>query len=721
MSNTGVLAATEAELVALAARVTTLEQGTSDTGLAARVSAIEATLAAMKAALMGATAVITPPAGGGTVVTPPAGGGTVVTPPPGGGTTVTPPAGTVWTLADAFPADVSRAPYPSPPGSNQSVINGVFSGVPYIKDANDGLWGFVLDASGNPIPNNATNNPIWNGSAGYVNLINGGLSGDGAIEIRVDEIGPYYVSADGVSRRPNGTGGSEVISVGALTGAPYAPNVIPDPANTTIFPSNIGLAPTSPPGTHSRVYNGKVVGDPYVMSNANVPWMFKSDASGNAVPNNLTTNPGGNNNGGFVYTVNGVPSGDGAIDIRVGGDGVIYYTTADGTDRKPNGNGGSATLNPPPVTGGSATGAPPVVTAPGTPPADPTPLSPAPGATGTPITFGTGTPNATFGAAVALLAAGGSIKFGGTAGQVFLESPQLPAVALSIDGGGRVVNPGDANASYTPGAILDATGMADSVAGNAYAHQQGGVVPMVDAVISGWEIRKFGMLEAQSGGTGGVRNDGPGIFRLSELYLHDNEDGVGNHEGDQSVFYLQNILAFKNGLYTDGKSHNFYIPGSCTKLYVNGVTSISPVGAASGGIGLGGHALKTRATQMFIAGKNYFYSGDAACIDISGSMIASIGQAVPADGTTIQVPGRTVIQKKAGDDNHCIFNYGANGDVFGTLQVDADFIIDCDAPFINITGPVNFAPTCTFKNAAGVALPAGTIQVQGGGSATGLP
>jgi hypothetical protein len=277
---------------------------------------------------------------------------------------------------------------------------------------------------------------------------------------------------------------------------------------------------------------------------------------------------------------------------------------------------------------------------------------------------------------------------------------------LTIDGGGKVVNPGLRGATYAAVAVLDGAGVGSLVQG------QGGFVPLSDGVaIKGFEVRNFGLGVAHDG-TGGIRNNALGHFRAEDIFLHKNQMGIGPHMGDATFWNLKNILAIDCGLTNDqGYAHNFYMGGEVVTVE-GGITSIVNPGTTQG------HAFKSRAFENYFSGVNYFYSSDSSCIDLPSGTRAPF-----------TIAAGTVIEKKTGDANRVLFGYGAEGQPNGNAGGSGQptFIIPNDGNnYIVLTsGPVDFTGA-QFLFTDGSPVPAGRIVVQTGGgqpqgTVTGLP
>jgi hypothetical protein len=265
---------------------------------------------------------------------------------------------------------------------------------------------------------------------------------------------------------------------------------------------------------------------------------------------------------------------------------------------------------------------------------------------------------------------------------------------MTLEGGGKVVNAGQKNATYTAGAVLDAKGV------SSYVQGQGGIVPLASSTVRGWEVTGFGMQAAAHDGTGGVRNNSPGDFRLEEMYLHGNQMGLGPHGGDATVWHIRNVLSIDNGMPNDpGYAHNFYFDGDEVDVE-GGVTSIEHPNKGDG------HALKSRAHKISIDGTNYFSAYNTSVVDIPNGTVEPINFG----------PG-TTLEKVAGDENRVIFGYGLEGPTVGNtggVIHGWTFIVPNDGQnYYIITSATITLDGCKFLYTDGSPVKAGTIVAQG--------
>ncbi|HEY2010157.1 MAG TPA: hypothetical protein VGH23_14285 [Rhizomicrobium sp.] len=307
------------------------------------------------------------------------------------------------------------------------------------------------------------------------------------------------------------------------------------------------------------------------------------------------------------------------------------------------------------------------------------------GSTGRIITFGPGQANKTIAAALLTAAAGDVVRYpvAEPRGQIFSESVGVPD-GVTLDLGGRLTGGGTATPSWTAGAILDGTGIADPAG---YVRQMGGVVALGSMLLKGAEVRAFGMQARAAGGTAGLRaaGDTVGHIHVDNCHIHDNQNGIGPG-GSRTTITVTNAWLHDNQLDPTGLCHNIYASNTVTVLIVGpGVTSTQPPMPRRGG----GHAVKSRASNSTqIVGPCYLYSGDASCLDIP-------------DGSAAPCPiGHGVIfVKKAADVNHTVFGYCAESQINGTAGVHCvgvNIVASCPGPDILNNGFVSFDAACRF-------------------------
>jgi hypothetical protein len=450
--------------------------------------------------------------------------------------------------------------------------------------------------------------------------------------------------------------------------------------------------PMVPPGAPN--YDPKAIGNPYLTDVNGVIFQFVIDASGNVVAKASPGQPSG-----YAFAINGNQNPNGATELMIT-QGQFWFAGNWGATLFWYGPGGAHGNAPPPPLNAPRT--------PGTVggmPADPTPASVAPGSSGNVILCGPSQTIKTLTAAVAAAKPGDTIKL--DAGATFNESVAIP-VPVTIDGRGTVANPGLKDASFSGGAVIDGTGIADP---GGYAHELGGLVPLTDCIIRGCEVRGFGLQETSPGGTAGIRAGANGHITIDNCYVHDCQMGL--FSGGFTVDWLiRETLLLNCGLGSGavtgggGVTHNMYLAGA-VRVRVENVTSICPAGntksslRTTGYMG-GGHALKVRAAETIVVG-GYFAAPDASPIDIpDGSAEACF------------VYGAT-IHKNRGDVNYNVFSYGEESQTQGTAGaiVVATLDVKCKSPFFQI-GP-NSVVDFTGSNAGGV-----SFNVVGGGKAIGV-
>lgn len=483
------------------------------------------------------------------------------------------------------------------------------------------------------------------------------------------------------------------ISIGGGTPATSPVATVP-PVVTPVVPPPPAVDPTA-----SYWDSGTVSGAPYVQSAAGARWKFDPAAKCSI---------------GAGVAINGIdiPNWCATV-IKLGGDGFVYPFTTDGYWRRlrdMDAAGSGSVVGPPPpigapsaapATGGSTPTAPPAAPAAAASIADPTPASPAPGTSGK-VTAASPGGLAT---AIAAAAPGDTIQ---AAPGTYNESVGI-SVPLLVDGGGKVINPGDKSATYTTGAVLDGTGVANLREG------QGGFVPLADTYLRGWEATKWGYAAASNDGTGAVRNNRGGVFHYEDLYLHHNQMGIAPHVGDQVLVTLKNLLLVDNGLpQAPGYAHNIY--SYATHLIIQGgVTSIASQGSGDGHAGKFGNAV------LEIYGKNYFRAWNTSSVDIPHGTAKPF--IIKGDAN-----GGTTIEKLAGDPNRVLLGYGGernqgdNGNLGGNISGLA-FVIPNDGQqyYVISSGPISFDSTCRFLYSDGSPVKSGTFVVQGSGTVTGLP
>lgn len=467
-------------------------------------------------------------------------------------------------------------------------------------------------------------------------------------------------------------------SVGANSGAPASDFVKAGPL-------------ASYDGATIEVVNGEIIipdGAPntekVLFDKNGTPYAFALDASGAVIPH--TTSPHG-----FDWTAAGVVQNTGSIIMTIRR-GDLYY---EGDNVSSSGGhtlywykagGGLTPVSLPDPLSATPPAPPPM-------PSGPTPVSPAPGSTVNVVPVST-----TLADAIAAAVAGDAVSVASAA--AFAESVDIP-LALELLGGGSISGAGAATATVSTVATLDGASLVDPTG---YAHKLGGFVPMTDAIIDGWEITGFGLQETIAGGTAAVRNGAVSNFVVRDSYIHDCQNGIFSG-GFNATALVENCLIKNNGL-GDGRTHNIYVSAGVVMATFNSVTSIVAPKSANAnratGMMNGGHAVKSRANVTTING-GYFYASDATPIDI------------PDGSNAVCVITGATIEKKAGDANHGVLGYGVESEkngIAGVKFIGCTFILNCDAPFIQTQGPVDFDASCVFQGTK--------PSVSGSGLVTGL-
>lgn len=484
-------------------------------------------------------------------------------------------------------------------------------------------------------------------------------------------------------------------TVAPAIGAPTGTTTTPAPAPTQTptvdpyFPANPGNALfPSPLLSTTRVVNAAITGKPYVLDKTGAIWEFSTDASGNPIkttqidPFTVSTDA---TKVAYQFAVNGLVSTWGAVQIMLDASGVIWIHDGNGYWRScetaDNPNVGTRTGSPNttlPVAGTSATGGT-ITVAPV--PAPPTPSAVAPGSTGKTVLFGANQTYKTLAAAISAANPGDTVKAGPELAGMKVEESVPISKPLVLDGGGTLVGAGTASPTWTPGAILDATGIPDP---NGYAHQLGGLVPMADVVVQGWEIVGFGMLESSGGGTAGIRPGADCNVTVRGNNIHDNQNGLFSG-GFNTAWDVEGNWIHNNSL-GDGSTHDIYLSGGTHSLKLKGNT-ITMDPAAPGKAG-NGHPVKCRAPYFDSEG-NYFSSADSTDIDLPN------GTARPYTSKN------DYFYKPAGASNHGVIGYAMekqdNGLAGGTVS-GGTMDLQCDKPLYQATGGVTvFDNTIVWK------------------------
>jgi hypothetical protein len=469
------------------------------------------------------------------------------------------------------------------------------------------------------------------------------------------------------------------------------PTPTPTPTPVDYFPADPGSAPfPSPDNSSSQILNGAVSGAPYLRSKNGAIYSWALNASGTPValpaPANAPTFVG------YQLNINGSPITEATsppipqpISQMLTRNGGVYFATQNGQGYgfAPNDltNGWSITALPAENTGG--TPALPAMLA------DPVPSTPAPGSTGVVHLVGP-SQAAVAGGFVTLAAAVAGAKPGDTlqldVGAVFEESVEI-TIPLEINGQGTVANPGTVTASFSGGAIVDGSTF------TTYALGKGGLVPSVDCIFKGLEVRGFGLTDASAQGTAGIRPTGTAgcTVTIDNCYVHDCEDGLSSGASLEDWVITDSL--FENCGLGDGFTHNIYVgTNNAVHVSLSGVTSIMPTATpmTSGsfpratGSAYGGLAFQTRGRALSISGTNYFAAADGQPISIP-------------DGTTepFTIAAGTTIVKGTTDSNHDVFTYAVsatvpNGAAGGTFS--GTISASCPSPFVDVgQGTVNFS------------------------------
>lgn len=510
--------------------------------------------------------------------------------------------------------------------------------------------------------------------------------------------------ASGGTITVGGGGASGSGSGGGTTSAPVVMTLLTGVGLTAAqvaqyWPSNMADAPPSPEGSQIKVVNGQLSTLKYLVDSHGNTVEFALDQNGNPIPetsqwgngyqlkmNATLSNPGTGFNavtiaqGQFWLTYNGGFGGSlevqGAVNsgIREGTMPAFYTQTGSG----------SMTPNLPAM------------------PAAPAPSAIKPGSSGNVILFGPGQTYTTISAAVAAANNGDTVKAAPSAvGVVFAESVAITKNII-LDGGGTVTNAGTASPSFAGGSIIDGSSLADP---SGYAHQLGGLVPMTDCVIKGFEIRGFGIHETTYGLTCGVRNGAAANVTVDNCWVHGNQNGLGGG-GFPATWAVTNTWLQDNGI-GDGHTHNAYFSTGNVSISLDHVTSTVAITGTNAiyatGQTNGGHAMKCRAPS-FTATNFYFAAEDGSPLDLP-------------DGTTQVFSCSTgTMAKSAAAPSHRMLAYGeessTNGYAGGTLT-GVTFDAACPNPFIQTMGGTITATGCTVNG--------GPITVTGGGTVTGLP
>jgi hypothetical protein len=465
------------------------------------------------------------------------------------------------------------------------------------------------------------------------------------------------------------------------------------------WPANPLNAPPSPDGAVMKmaINNGvaSVGGAPYLVdgNGALVEWV--KDASGNYVIVSGT---------GLEISINGILSGTGntfqevailqgqiwvAMDGNIQGQFEIVENPTAGFVKKP--------WPAPWTTTGGTTGTTPLPAM----PASPVAMTPAPGSSGNVLMVGPDQTYKTWASAIAAAKAGDTIKAAPSAAGVVFPEAFAITVPLLIDGGGKVTGGGSLATTFSGGAIIDGSSLADP---SAYPYQQGGIVITADCIFQGLEVRGFGLQESSAQATAGIRVSAACTVTFNDFYIHDNQDGV--FCGFGADITANNGILANNGL-GDGYTHNWYGSGGVHMVW-NNVTSIVPPVAASTtrktGSAYGGHALKCYTPAVSLT-TCYLAAADASVIAFE-------------EGTTqiFSISGTTLV-KNANDANHTLLTYGnasgANNGYAGGTITGSTLIANCASPFILTYGGTITVSSSTRQGSV--------IDVQGGGAVNGLP
>ena len=383
---------------------------------------------------------------------------------------------------------------------------------------------------------------------------------------------------------------------------PAAAPLAPPPPVVNSFPADPALAPfPSPENSQVLVFNGAIVGRPYLKDQAGAVHQIKKDAKG--APQ---------------YFKNGtefdVYPGETCAQLLVR-QGEVYMQIGSGIWKhvEPNGSMYNKPLPPAwttPGVGGS----------PGLPalPPLPVPSAVAPGSSGKVIAVGPSRALKTLSAAIPTAAAGDKIQLDpGT----YTDAPPPWAVPLLIDLGGATFNAAGMTARLARGKAL--------------------LCPAADSIIQNGTILNVAMDQGQGELTSAIRPDaGCGYLTINKMTLHDNQCGIG-HGGFPIVIAVSDSDISGNGLKanTGSLTHNLYVGIECRRLTLNNVISNGTSEA---------HAIKYRGPELIVNGGT-FASAPGKPFDIPN------GATVP-----FKITGATII-KGANDADHGILAFGVEG------------------------------------------------------------
>ncbi|MDE2333599.1 MAG: hypothetical protein KGK10_03585 [Rhodospirillales bacterium] len=488
------------------------------------------------------------------------------------------------------------------------------------------------------------------------------------------------------------------------------------------WPTNPADAPPSPEGAFCKALAGQIGGAPYLVDQHGNVITFAKDGTGKLIP--VTNQWGSGYEGEYNGNLSGATAGSTAYNQFTVSQGEIWLTfnggfTGIGEVRGTLGGIREQAIPPfwtssPSADGGATTSKSPAM------PVAPTPSAIAPGSSGKTILFGLGQTYTTISAALAAAADGDTVKFAGVAASasaVFAESFTIDK-AIVLDGAGVLTGGGTAKPSFAGGAVLDGASLVDY---SGYAQGKGGIVLGGDCVVQGFEIRNFGLKEAQAGLTSGIRNSGPGNFTIRHCYVHDCQDGLGSG-GFAAAWTLSDLWVERCGI-GNGLTHDAYLGSGVVTHSAARVTMIigPKVADTNTGTGFaeGGIAFKSRANTLSFTGPCYLHAADAACLNLD-------------DGVTqdVLIGTGVVFHKDATDANHLAISLAPagsplNGNANLTLEAGVTLDLLCPAPeivngslgtiyvepgvvnsgggTISVTGP------CSYKGALVTFLPAGTL------------
>lgn len=410
---------------------------------------------------------------------------------------------------------------------------------------------------------------------------------------------------------------------------PAAP---PKPAAITeeYFPPNPGIAKfPSPEDSQILVFNGEIVGRPYLKDQAGAIHQIRKGPNG--VPQYLK--------GSHVFEVY---PGEAVAQCLVR-QGEVYMQIANGIWKhvEPNGSIYNKSLPPAWNSAGGAGNA----RAPALPPF-PKPSPIAPGSSGKVIVAGPSRALKTLSDAIPTAGAGDTIRLDpGT----YTDTPPSWRVSLLIDLGG---------------ATFDATG---KTAGLALG--KGLLVPAADSIVQNGTIVNVAMDQPDGQLTSAIRPEaGCGYLTIRNMKLTNCQCGIG-HGGFPTVIEVVDSDISRNGLKANrgALTHNLYVGHECRRLTLTNVIANGTNEA---------HSIKFRGPELIVNGGT-FASAPGKPFDLPN------GAGVP-----FRISGATIV-KGPGDPDHGILACGEegadHGEAGGTIS-GGSIQAMCDNPFILCTG-----------------------------------